>query len=87
MQNEPVAVTPNNWPVGIMIFIKDATDTLMPERFLEKEDGYDAWFNAKVVKSLEVVGATAVTEHDPAMDRVWARALACSNLAPYQFFA
>lgn len=87
MQNEPVVVTPNHRPVGIMVFIKDATDTLMPERFLEKEDGYDAWFNGKVVKSLEVVGTTALTEHDPAMDSAWARALARSNIAPYQFFA
>lgn len=31
---------------------------------MKKEDDYDAWFNTKLVKSLEVVkpGATALTE-------------------------
>ncbi len=75
MQREPVVVTKNNRPVGIMISIKDASDTLIPELFMEKEDGYDEWFTAKVNNSLDAVkaGITTLTEHDLAMERVWSR--------------
>lgn len=78
MQREPVVVTKNNRPVGIMISIKDASDTLIPELFMDKEEGYDKWFKAKVTKSLKAVksGATALTKHEQAMDRAWVRALA-----------
>ncbi|MBM3344103.1 MAG: type II toxin-antitoxin system Phd/YefM family antitoxin [Betaproteobacteria bacterium] len=84
MQREPVVVTKNNRPVGIMISIKDASDTLIPELFMEKEEGYDNWFKAKVTKSLKAVkaGTTALTKHDQAMDRAWARALARAKTAP-----
>ena len=75
MQREPVMVTRNNRPVGIMISIKDAADTLIPELFMEKEDGYDEWFAAKVTRSLEAVkaGTTPLIDHDLVMDRVWDR--------------
>jgi prevent-host-death family protein len=75
MQREPVLVTKNNRPVGIMISIKDASETLIPELFMEKEDGYDEWFVAKVTRSLEAVkaGTTPLTSHDLVMDRVWGR--------------
>ncbi len=75
MQREPVMVTKNNRPVGIMISIKDASDTLIPELFMEKEDGYDEWFVAKVTRSLEAAkaGTTPLTNHDLVMDRVWGR--------------
>ena len=76
MQREPVLVTKNNRPVGIMLSIKDASDTLIPELFMEKEDGYEEWFAANVGKSLDAVksGAT-LTEHEKVMDRVWVSAL------------
>ena len=76
MQREPVMVTKNNRPVGIMLSIKDASDTLIPELFMEKEEGYDEWFVAKVTQSLaEVKAGTAVlADHDQVMDRVWDRA-------------
>ncbi len=75
MQREPVMVTKNNRPVGIMISIKDASDTLIPELFMEKEEGYDEWFAAKVTSSLDAVkaGTTTLTEHDLATERVWSR--------------
>ena len=78
MQREPVMVTKNNRPVGIMISIKDAADTLIPELFMEKEDGYDEWFTAKVTSSLEILkaGTTTLTDHDEAMDRAWKCVLA-----------
>ncbi len=77
MQREPVMVTKNNRPVGIMISIKDASDTLIPELFMEKEEGYDEWFVAKVTSTLEAVnaGSITLTEHDLAMERVWSRVL------------
>lgn len=81
MQREPVMVTKNNRPVGIMISIKDAADTLIPELFMEKEDGYDEWFSGKVTQSLEAMkaGTAALTEHDQAMDRMWERVIARSK--------
>ncbi len=84
MQREPVMVTKNNRPVGIMLSIKDASDTLIPELFMEKEEGYDEWFVAKVASRLgEVKAGTAVlTDHDEVMDRVWNRALARAKKSP-----
>ena len=73
MQREPVIVTKNNRPVCIMISIQDAADTLIPEMFMEKEEGYEEWFQAKVGHTLEAfkAGNTRVSGHDEVMDRVW----------------
>jgi len=73
MQREPVLVTKNNRPVGIMISIEDAADTLIPEMFMEKEEGYDSWFQVKVTRTLDAVknGKTNTSSHDDAMERVW----------------
>ena len=71
-------VTKNSHPVDIMISIKDAADTLIPELYMEKENGYDEWFTAKVTGSLEAMKAdtTTLTDHDQAMNRVWQNILA-----------
>jgi prevent-host-death family protein len=75
MQREPVMLTKNNRPVGFVISIQDAADTLIPEMFMEKEAGYDDWFAGKVNQSLSSLktGAATLTEHETAMDRVWER--------------
>lgn len=73
MQREPVLVTKNNRPVGIMISIEDAADTLIPEMFMEKEEGYDTWFQAKVTRTLDAFksGKANTSSHDDVMERVW----------------
>ncbi len=73
MQREPVLVTKNNRPVGIMISIDDAADSLIPEMFMEKEAGYDEWFQAKISGTLESVnsGESQLSAHGEVMDRVW----------------
>lgn len=78
MQREPVIVTKNNRPVGIMLSIEDAAHTLLPEMFMEKETGYEEWFQAKVTQSLDrfTSGQANVTAHDEAMDKVWRHILA-----------
>jgi prevent-host-death family protein len=78
MQREPVVVTKNNRPVGIMLSMEDAADTLVAEMFLEKEAGYDEWFQAKVAKTLAAFasGETHTSPHDDVMARVWERAQA-----------
>ena len=75
MQREPVLVTKNNRPVGIMISIEDAADTLIPEMFMQKEQGYDEWFQAKVGRTLEAFkeGRAKVASHDEVTSRVWER--------------
>jgi len=75
MQREPVLLTKNNRPVGIVISIEDAADTLIPEMFMEKEPGYDEWFKAKVGNTLENLqsGKTKASEHSQVMERVWQR--------------
>jgi len=75
MQREPVIVTKNSRPVGIMISIEDAADTLIPEMFMDKEPGYDEWFQAKVGGALEAFksGNSQVSRHDDVMARVWER--------------
>lgn len=71
MQREPVVVTKNNRPVGIMLSIQDAADTLIPEMFMDKEAGYDEWFAARVSERLAALDAGATTEeHDAVMARV-----------------
>lgn len=75
MQREPVLVTKNNRPVGIMISIEDAADTLIPEMFMQKEQGYDEWFQVKVGRTLEAFkeGRTKVAPHDEVTSRAWER--------------
>jgi prevent-host-death family protein len=64
-RREPVVVTKNDRPVGIMISIEDAADTLIPEMFMEREPEYDEWLAAKVGATLARVesGATALRPH------------------------
>ena len=78
MQREPVMVTKNNRPVGIMISIKDEGDTLIPELFMEKEVGYDDWFASKVSSRLEArrEGKATLTDHATAMEQAWQRVTA-----------
>ena len=68
-RREPVVVTKNDRPVGIMISIEDAADTLIPEMFMEKEPGYEEWLASKVGSTLARVdaGATALLPHAEAM--------------------
>jgi prevent-host-death family protein len=67
-RREPVVVTKNDRPVGIMISIEDAADTLIPEMFMEKEPGYEEWLTAKVSSTLARVdaGATPLVPHEEA---------------------
>jgi prevent-host-death family protein len=69
MQREPVIVTKNNRPVGIMISIEDAADTLIADMFMAKEPGYEAWLAAKVGTTLARLetGATSRFPHAEAM--------------------
>lgn len=64
-RREPVVVTKNDRPVGIMISIEDAADTLIPEMFMEKEPGYEEWLASKVGSTLARVdaGATRLFAH------------------------
>ena len=68
-RREPVIVTKNDRPVGIMISIEDAADTLIPEMFMEKEPGYEEWLTSKVGATMARVeaGATALLPHAEAM--------------------
>ncbi len=60
-RREPVVVTKNDRPVGIMISIEDAADTLIAEMFMEKEPGYEKWLASKVGATLARVDAGAAT--------------------------
>ena len=68
-RREPVVVTKNDRPVGIMISVEDAADTLFSDFFIEKESGYDEWLFGKVSKTIERVasGNTELREHSDAM--------------------
>lgn len=68
-RREPVVVTKNDRPVGIMISVEDAADTLLADFFIEKESGYDEWLFSKVGKTMERVasGQTELREHSDAM--------------------
>jgi prevent-host-death family protein len=68
-RREPVVVTKNDRPVGIMISVEDAADTLFSDFFIEKESGYDEWLFGKVSKTMERVasGNAELREHSDAM--------------------
>jgi prevent-host-death family protein len=68
-RREPVVVTRNDRPVGIMISVEDAADTLFSDFFIDKESGYDEWLFGKVSKTMERVATakTGLHEHSEAM--------------------
>lgn len=68
-RREPVIVTKNDRPVGIMISIEDAADTLLPEFLLDKEPDYDGWLFEKVSTRLARAdsGEAQLHPHDEAM--------------------
>lgn len=75
VRREPVMVTKNDRPVGIMISIEDAADTLIPEMFIEKETGYEEWLVSKVGSTLARVDAdvAVLLTHDDAMSSLKGR--------------
>ena len=68
-RREPVVVTKNDRPVGIMISLEDAKDTLFADFFIDKESGYEEWLFGKVNTTMERVdsGKTELREHSVAM--------------------
>ncbi|MBE0502492.1 MAG: type II toxin-antitoxin system Phd/YefM family antitoxin [Desulfuromonadales bacterium] len=68
-RREPVIITKNDRPVGIMISIEDAADTLLPEFLSDKDPEYDRWICEKVAKARDRAesGETRTYEHDEAM--------------------
>lgn len=68
-RREPVVVTKNNRPVGIMISVEDAADTLFSDFFIDRESGYDDWLFGKVTRTMERVasGETGLSEHSDAI--------------------
>ena len=68
-RREPVVITKNDRPVGIMVSIEDAADTLLPEFLLDKTPGYDGWLFEKLTATLERLdaGQTKLHAHDEAM--------------------
>ena len=68
-RREPVVVTKNDRPVGIMISVEDAAETMFSEFFIDPESGYDEWLFGKVSKTMARVaeGTTRLHEHGDAM--------------------
>lgn len=75
VQREPVIITKNNRPVGLMISIQDAADTVLPEMMMDKEPGHDAWLLEKVSNTIRRVdsGESAFIGHEDAMQQLRAR--------------
>ena len=68
-RREPVVVTKNDRPVGIMISIEDARETLFADFLMEQEPGYGDWLFGKVTRTMGLVadGTATLTEHSDAM--------------------
>lgn len=68
-RREPVIVTRNDRPVGVMISFEDAADTLLPEFLLDKDPGYEDWLAEKVSATVARVdsGETQLRKHDEAV--------------------
>jgi prevent-host-death family protein len=54
MQREPILITKNSRPVGVMVSLDDLKGTYLADFFVEKEAGYDEWVNNKVTASVEL---------------------------------
>lgn len=69
VRREPVVVSNKDSPVGTMISMKDAAETVLPEMLLDTEAGYDGWLFDKVSTTLTRVGAgdAKLHTHDDAM--------------------
>ncbi len=70
MQREPVMVTKNNRPVGVMLSIDDPRmEFIAPEP--EKEPGYDEWFEKRVKERLAEVesGKAVFISHEEVVRR------------------
>lgn len=63
-RREPVVVTKNDRPVGIMISLEDAKDTLLADFFINKEAGHDEWLFSKVTTTIRRVELGETTLHD-----------------------
>ena len=74
-RREPVLVTKNDRPVGVSLSIEDAAETLVPERFMEQEPGYETWLADKVGATLAEVstGKARLHDHEVAMEELAAR--------------
>lgn len=68
-RREPVVVTKNDRPVGIMISVEDAAETMFSDFFIDPESGYDEWLFGKVSRTMASVaeGTTGLHKHGDAM--------------------
>lgn len=75
VQREPVIITKNNRPVGLMMSIRDAADLVAPEMMMDKEPGYDNWVFEKVTSTIRRLdsGESSVIEHTDAIRQMRAR--------------
>lgn len=71
-RREPVVITKNDRPVGIMISIEDAREMLLDELLLDKDPGYDNWLAEKLSTTQHrlAAGATGLHDHEDALQRV-----------------
>ena len=74
-QREPIVITKNDRPVGIMISMEDAEASLLPEMMNAKEAGHEQWVVDKVTETMRRVdsGETLLLSHDDAMGQLRAR--------------
>jgi prevent-host-death family protein len=75
IQQEPVVVTDNDRPVGIMLSIDAAANSLIPELFMEQEAGYEEWLRLKVGSTLDRVkkGTARLRTHEDAIGSLQSR--------------
>ena len=74
-RREPVVVTKNDRPVGIMISIEDAQETPFADFLMEQEPGYRDWLFGKITRTMGRVadGTAKLTEHSDAMEAMKGR--------------
>lgn len=74
-QREPVLITKNDRPVGLMISMQDAAASIFPEMLKDQEPGHDDWIVQKVTETIRRVdsGETSLINHKDAMKDLRAR--------------
>jgi len=71
-QREPIIITKNDRPVGIMVSMEDAEASLLPEMMMAKEPGHEEWVANKVAETMRRVdsGETTLIDHADAMKQI-----------------
>ncbi|MEQ1668674.1 MAG: type II toxin-antitoxin system Phd/YefM family antitoxin [Sulfuriferula sp.] len=75
MQREPVLITKNNRPVGMMVSMEEVENSLLADLFMQQDSSYADWVRTKVSKTMQSLdaGEMRTAPLDEVRTRIYAR--------------